>query len=483
MHRVEGLKRDDEMHAFTDTYTGVIISACEEYISALRGLARQVYLHRNEFMRGTALTKVETGYNRLRTAHEYFLSRMASADMFKIGGQTGVGRVEVVNFTASTHPTTNMQGEEDDNDELAKIDLPSSDEKDHMVDMETHSGFLQKVEHLEAVSIGHIYCLETIKQGELIIAGKFGTAVSSRTIDVISKINHNLERVYNIRYWQGYQIYFPGDAQIIVWKDDFEVLRLSHNFRGGFEGLVNNSSKCVYSVGSKVYFMSILNEVVEIDWNDIIKAVHTGRESLAGKKVFVHNDLTDFCIQGSTTLHYVTLNGTVGRMALVSASKPPTPLSSNPNIILPSGDNSEHREYTITNINNMKFTAIAAMGEVTIVASHVRTDFDNQLFLLDRQLQIAGQLKLTKKEAGNNPVLQLKMIKRDKDLYALCLCRHNLFFLLAVYPRQSIRQLEVLDLSRGDDKVSLNGFSLNVIESRVFLFGDFNFQLMIRLRV
>lgn len=57
-----------------------------------------------------------------------------------------------------------------------------------------------------------------------------------------------------------------------------------------------------------------------------------------------------------------------------------------------------------------------------------------------------------------------------------------MLYLFSVMPK-GLRLLEQTDIDESDCQVAINGFKLNTTESRVFVFGNFNFQSTYKLRV
>lgn len=448
-HLEEGIRQE----------VGHVLDLCQDYVQAIKNFYRQLSLQSNELVRGTAITKLELVFNNLKNEHYRLMSSHLSSEIFNILKETcPVARIKTINFTA--YPASNLLSKQSTGF-FDKLELPHSSDKSKLEDFETHSSFLVKLDYFEKVNIGHIYCVEDIRKNCRIISGKFGTAICNDTDQIISKIKHHAEKIYNCRFWNSYQLYFPNDEKIFIWKDDGIVLTLNHRFVCGQPHELINFSKCVQSVGDLVFFLAVPSQIIELDWKKMEKDINHGAHSFTGRLVFEAKGILDFSVY-KKAVFYVTTSARVGK-AFVHQDSP----ASQQGLIDP---------------NHLFYSAIAANSSKVIVAGHQEAITSNILFVLNHDLTTLSKVAVQKLDKGYNPIRVLHTIEREDASYLLCVCSIDLIILFSE-TESSLSRLEQVCLSKQEEKAMINGIHFDKTKSKAFVFGDFNFQQMLKLRV
>lgn len=438
---------------------GSVLKLCDQYVQSLKNFYRQLSLQSNELLRGAAMTRLEVVFNNLKNEHYRLIRSHLTSEIFNILNESSpIKPVKIINFTAQ--PPNSILSKQS-TAFFDKFDLPQSIEKSRIEEFETNSSLLVKLDHFEKVNIGHIYCVEDIRRKSRIISGKFGTAIVNDSDQIISKIKHHADKIYNCRFYKSYQLYFPNEGQAFIWKDDGVAMTLNHSFNSGLPQEMLNISRCVQSVGDLVYFLAIPSQIIELDWRIMENAIKNGAHYYTGRVVFEGRRLIDFYIF-KKALFYVTSSNRVGR-ALIHQD--------HANI-----------EQALIDPHHLSYTSIVVTSKKVIVAGHHESIAYNFLYLLSEDLVIENREAVPKQDQGYNPIRTMRIIERENSRYLLCMCAVDLIILFSV-TETSLNRLEQLDVSRDEDRANLNGLHMDPTQSQIFIFGDFNFQQMLKLRV
>ena len=439
--------------------TESVLSLCDSYAAAVQNLHRQLNLQANELLRGAAMTRLELTFKNLQREHYSLIKSHLTSDIFNILEDASTYQpIKVINFTACP-PQSVLSKQSTAN--FDKMVLPASNEKQRLEEFETHSSFMVKLDQFEKVNIGHIYCVADIRKKSKIISGKFGTAICNDYDQIISKIKHHAERIYNCRFWKANQLYFPADEKVFIWKDDGIAMTFNHVFNGGLAHEMLHFSKCVQSVGSLVYFLAVPSQIIELDWTDIEYQMSLGAQHYTGRLIFEAKGITDFFVH-KKMIYYVNSSNRIGKVH-VSQDYPST-------------------QQSLIDPNHLSYFAITANDRKVIVAGHQESITSNYLFILNHALTTESKVALNKLDKGYNPVRSLHMIEREDACYLLCVCSIDLVILF-VETTTSLSRLEQLCMSKEEDKAIINGVHFDPTKSKVLVFGDFNFQQMLKLRV
>lgn len=440
-----------------------VTAALDHYKISLQSYYRQVSLRSNELLRGTVTAKLEIALNNVKHKHMEMIARHTTVDVFNIlSDEHPLNSVRVLNFSAL--PVSKKRILEKEPSLFEKFDFPNSSEKEAMEDFETHAGFLVKLDDFEPVNIGHIYCTEKISRHTTILSGRFGTAVSNRAEKTVTRVAHSDSKIFNCRHWKSFQMYFPQDSQVFVWQADGVVLTVNHTFKSGDIGGIRNYSKCVHSRQNKVYFLAIPSSIIEIDWFEVELAVSRGVESLSGRVIHSGQYIEDFCFLDQK-IYFIKQSGiiTLG-------------------YIDPCQEEALAVEQHLEMITDMDMTAIAAKEKIILIAGHNSRARANEIYVIDSDLKYIDRILVPKAQTGYAPIRSITPIDRQDSTYFIGLCTLDQVLLFQLSGQQ-LKLLETMTLSSGMERTILNGIQLDELKARILVFGDFNFQLTLKLRV
>lgn len=437
-----------------------LLETCDQYSKAAKNYYRQVFLNSDQLLRGTAVARLEIAMNNLKNSHYSMIEQHTTADIFNLLPECHrINSIKTLNFSVAPGKLSKMMSK--DGSIFDKFELQTSRDKEVMEDFETNSGFMAKLDEFEKVNIGHIYCGETIRKKSMLLSGKFGTALVNHYDGVISKVNHGETKIYSCRFWRSLQMYFPGDDDVFIWKDDYLALSFNHKFKGGNPKELINYSKCVQSIDSKVYFLSHPSNIIEVDWHDIATSIQRGLVKYQGKLVLYSPHIKDFHIY-EDTLYVLFEQGDVGKLRMDGRS--------------------EMARHVEVLLGQMDFTAIVSANSRVIVAAHQSSRQHNLVLVYSDALQQEQQVQIAKSEACNSPIRSFSLIERSDATYIIGLCAADQVLLFQL-TSSKLNILEVLNMNSSEERVLLNGIHLDRLKSKFLVFGDFNFQQMVRLRV
>ena len=160
-----------------------------------------------------------------------------------------------------------------------------------------------------------------------------------------------------------------------------------------------------------------------------------------------------------------------------------TPL---PEVVTSATQLTEHvpyqRQFIIRDSIPLQFTSVSTAEGKVFAAAHQTKSVYNWIKVIYEDDRVE-QIELVKKYASFNPITMQRVITREEgQSYLLCSCAFNMLYLFSVTPK-GLRLLEQVDVDSNECQTAINGFKLNSNESRVFAFGNFNFQSTYKLRV
>ena len=461
------------MESIHEVVTG-IVKDLEAYSQALKSFQRQLFLKGNDLLKSSCLARVETAFASLRQKHASFLNCYSLPDLLNL---TLEAEILALPCYEELH-ICSVAGYSPTDFETCK--LTTNRDKFFFGEFETCSGFLQRVSEVERADIGHLYSVDYFRPKAPIFTGRFGATICNNYDDVVTKIQNLPQKLLNVKVYRGYQMYFPGDSQpVFVVRDGTEVIKVGHRFMSeSVEGLLN-SSKCVRAKGRFVYFFSTSYHIVEVDWAVVETSILRGKPMVPGRKVACCRDVCELDFFSDSGLVFLT---TTGLLCTTDTAEAPAVTD---------------RLLEMHNASpNVCYTALCSGARNLLVAAYNKETKANSIFhlringseakdflfasgrdlhaSLNKSRQLSSQIKVRQ-------LLYLKpRVHSSKGTFFLAVCNFDLVCLfdvsngLALLEEQSITE---------DESTQLNGSIYLEAESKVFVFGDFNFQQKFKLKV
>lgn len=462
------------MESIHEVVTG-IVRALDTYAQALKSFQRQLFLKSNDLLKSSCLARVETAFTALKQQHAGFLNCYSLPDLLNLTHEAEALALPCyeelhISSVAGYVPT-----------DFDTCKLTSHRDKSLLGDFETCSGLLQRVSEVERADIGHIYAVDYFRPKTPIFSGRFGATICNGYDDVVTKIPSLPHKLLNVKVYRGYQMYFPSDSSsIFVVRDGTEVVKVGHKFMAeSVEGMLN-SSKCVRTRGRCVYFFTTAYLLVEVDWTAVETAVLRGKPMVPGRKLACCRDVCDFDFFAD---HYLVFLTTTGLLCTTNIEVAPAV-----------SDRLLEMHHTSPNVC---YTALCCGGRSLLVASYNKETRANSVYHLairgseaedivfTTQKDLHASLNKSRQLASQIKIRHLLYIKSRPDAskgsFFLAVCNFDLVCLLDV-SANGLSVLEEQSITE-DETAQLNGAVYLEAESKVFVFGDFNFQQKFRLKV
>ena len=446
----------------------------EKYLQELMTFQRIAFLKGNDLTKASSLANAQIAFQKLLEEHNSLLSNYCYPELLHFLPDFDLTQsYEQLNF--SSVPSYDPRG-------FDNCKLNHSMEKHIMNEFETTTAFLVKIKHTEKADVGHIYSIDYFRPQSMVFSGNFGASLCNNYDHILTKIINISYKILNVKLYKGYQMYFPEDTHsIFVMKDGNEVLTIGHKLlTESVEGIFN-CSKAVISRDNFVYFISNHFEIVEIDWFKVIEFIDKGKPMLPGKKLVSFRSMLDIRIYRKSLILYMT---TTGMMSILNID-----------------DRKMVREELLTfaKLNREHdFTAFNTDGSFVVAASFDTIQKSNSLHLLKdtgTEFEMISTINFKahskrnyKREISkcfrirNILHLQIDRLKfKDRGIFFLAICTSNTIYLLEASTELAI--LEEVSIVSEEESICLNGAVYLEKEYKVFLFGDFNFQQMLKLKL
>lgn len=475
-----------EVHYYSVKSIEEIVATIEQatklYLRSLKNLARQVYTSSSDLMKSSTLAVLQGRYDDLAKLHLKLLQDHSGSNLFNLLK----GNLQIVadppeespivcrNFQAVRRlpPASPFGLRANEFNRTVEMDfetvkLKSSVNKEPShFDFETHAAHLQVLPDAEGFDIGHIYCGAMIKPKIHLFCGKFGTVISNAKDNIVGRVDLHVEKTLNVVSRNNLQIYFGANDKPAVWSGLNEKLRIDALFLAESSASVANTSKLVHEVDEeRVYFASAAHRIMLVRWSELEDCVYKAQKTITGTEVLMMRNLADFYVT-KTVLVAMNERGFLIRVFLNNKGLVAT-----------------RSEFEMTAGPNFQYHALTGDENQMVVALSQLDSVEVSFTLLSKEYTLCDTARVGVELAGLNQVRQLYWIAKPHGAtFVLAVWMYNVIDLFAV-DTNSITQIERHQTGHRDDRIRINGCIWNTTKTKLLVFGDFNFQRHLLLRL
>lgn len=454
-----------------------IEEAVKYYLRALKNYARQVYTSSSELMKSSTVAVLQSKFDDLTKIHAKLLSDHAKHNVFhllKSNSSTAdqnpsptesdyVSRTfRAVNRKPIRTASSVEMGEYIPNEEMSfdSVKLRHSLIKEpSQFEFETHAAHMQVLENGELFDVGHIYCGAQLKPKIQLFCGKFGTIVSNSRENMVGRMDLHVEKIHHVVAKGNLQMYFLPNDKPMVWSGLCEKLKVDALFLQENSYGTPNFSKVVHVVeGERIYFASPAHRILMLTWTEVQEAIYKAQRLIGVHDVLFVRNLSDFYVT-KNVLVSLTCAGLLYRCFLPK-----------------SGLAADKAEFQMEQGANTQYQAVTGDESLIVVAWSQLEALQSTFTLFDRNFQILDTTRVQVVLPGLNQVRQLYWLERTpQKRFVLALWMYNIIDLFAV-DSNNITLIERHDCDQSDDRIRLNGSFWNSTKTKLLIYGDFNFQ-------
>ena len=454
-----------------------IEEAIKYYLRALKNYARQVYTSSSELMKSSTVAVLQSKFDQLGKIHDKLLTDHSKNNVFHLLKSSSRSPEQIQLQEESDYVCRSFQAvnrmpyqslvsiatrEFVVNQEMSfdTVKLRHSIGKDtSQFEFETHAAHLQVLENAELFDVGHIYCGAQLKPKIQLFCGKFGTIVSNSKENMVGRMDLHVEKIHHVVVKGNLQLYFLPTDKPMVWSGLCEKLKVDGLFLAENSFGTPNYSKMVHIVDDeRIYFASAAHRILLLTWTEIHEAIYKAQKLIGTHEVLFVKNLSDFYVTKSILVS-LTDAGLIYRCFLPK-----------------SGLVTDKSEFRLEYGAECQYQAITGDENMMVVACSQVDALESTFTLFDRKFQTLDSARVKVVLPGLNQVRQLYWLQRSpQKRFVLALWMYNIVDLFAV-DSNTITIIERHDCDRSDDRIRLNGCFWNSTQTKLLVYGDFNFQ-------